>query len=224
MHLTQHSGIISPAWSAILKYEAELYAVIKRNCKGILQSLMSSSARGSMPDLSSQYGELRSTHLSIISGLQKGILHLGGKEISSQDIKELTLNAEEEAIKLHTAAMPTKRGSPGTASSAPNTSPPQRVEANGVMDQASTNIAQLPFTPKSSLKAGKFVHAFSVVTQPCPTDSTTTDLDDDKDNPGLHGKMIDGVSNGMHLIIASFIKTNDKIRDQLLKNLPISLS
>jgi hypothetical protein len=55
-------------------------------------------------------------------------------------------------------------------------------------------------------------------------DSTTTDLDDDEDNPGLHGKMIDGVGNGMHLIIASFIKTDDKIRDQLLKNLPISLS
>ncbi len=71
---------------------------------------------------------------------------------------------------------------------------------------------------KSSLKAGKFVPAFSVVTQPCPMYSTNTDLDDAKDNPGLYGKMIDGVGNGTHFIIASFIKTNNKIRDQLLKN------
>ncbi len=87
-----------------------------------------------------------------------------------------------------------------------------------VMDQASKNIIQLPVTPKSSLKTGMFVPAFSVVTQPCPTDSTNTDLDDDKNYPGPYGKMIDGVSGGMHLITASFIKTNDKIRDQLLKN------
>ncbi len=38
------------------------------------------------------------------------------------------------------------------------------------------------------------------------------------DNPDLYGEMIDGVGNGKHLIIASFIKTNDEIRDQLLKN------
>jgi hypothetical protein len=30
--------------------------------------------------------------------------------------------------------------------------------------------------------------------------------------------MIDGVGNGTHLMIASFIKTNDKIRDLLVKN------
>jgi hypothetical protein len=114
--------------------------------------------------------------------------------------------------------MPMKRGSPGTASSAPDTGLPQRVEVNGVTDQASTNIAQPPFMPKSSLKAGKFVPAFSNATQPCPIHPTNADLDDDEYYPGLYGKMIDGVGNGTHLIIASFIKTDDKIRDQLLKN------
>ncbi len=74
-----------------------------------------------MPDLSSQYHELCSTHLSIISALAKSILHLDGKEISSHNLKELTHNAEEEAIELHAATMPRKRGSPGTASSAPDT-------------------------------------------------------------------------------------------------------
>jgi hypothetical protein len=134
-------GVISPAW---FEYEAELYGVIKRHCKGILQLLMLSSARGSMPDLSSQYDELHSVHLSIISGLAKLVLHLGGKEISSHNIKELTRNAEEEAIKLHTATIPTKCGSSGTASSAPDTGPPQRVEGNenGVMDHTSTNISR----------------------------------------------------------------------------------
>jgi hypothetical protein len=148
---------------------------------------------------------MKSAHLSIISGLAKLILYLGGKEISSHDIEELTCNAEEEAIKLHAASMPTRCGSPGSASSAPDTGPPLRVESNsnGVMDHASIKIAQPPVMPKSSLKAGKFVPAFSIVTQPCLIDSTNTDLDDDKDNPGLNGKMIDGVCNGMHLIIAS---------------------
>jgi hypothetical protein len=91
--------IISLAWSAILQYEAELYTVIKRHHKGILQLLLSSSARGSMPDISSQYVDNRSTHLSIISDLEKLILHLGGKEISSHNLEELTHNAEEEAIR-----------------------------------------------------------------------------------------------------------------------------
>jgi hypothetical protein len=45
----------------------------------------------------------------------------------------------------------------------------ERVKANGEMDQASTNIAQLPVMPN----AGKFIHNFSIVTQPCPTDSLT---------------------------------------------------
>ncbi len=51
------------------------------------------------------------------------------------------------------------------------------------------------------------------MTQPCPTDSTNADLDDDEDAPGLYGEVIDGVGDGTHLIIASVIKTNDKIRD-----------
>jgi hypothetical protein len=46
-------GIISSAWSAILQYEAELYAATKRHCKGILQPFMSPSARGLTLNLSS---------------------------------------------------------------------------------------------------------------------------------------------------------------------------
>ena len=43
------------------------------------------------------------------------------------------------------------------------------------------------------------------------------DGDEDDNNPGIYSHTIDGVGNGTHLIIASFIKTNDKIRDQLVK-------
>jgi hypothetical protein len=42
--------------------------------------------------------------------------------------------------------------------------------------------------------------------------------DDDEDDPGIYSHTINGVGDGTHLIIASFIKTNDEIRDQLLKN------
>jgi hypothetical protein len=132
-----------------------------------------------------------------MSGLAKLILRLGGKEISHHNLETLTRNAQDEALKFHVATMPTEHVSPGTASSVPDTN---AVDKYGdPPHQASKNIAQL-------------------LTQPCPMDSTDADLDDDKDNPGLYGKMIDGVSGGTYLITASFIKTNDKIRDQLLKN------
>ena len=36
--------------------------------------------------------------------------------------------------------------------------------------------------------------------------------------PGIYSHTIDGVGDGMHLIIAFFVKTNDKIRNQLVIN------
>ncbi len=44
------------------------------------------------------------------------------------------------------------------------------------------------------------------------------DLEDNEDDPGIYNKTIDGVGVGTHLITASFMKTKDKIRDQLLMN------
>jgi hypothetical protein len=49
-------------------------------------------------------------------------------------------------------------------------------------------------------------------------DSTSPDQNNNKDEYGIYSKTVDGVRDGTHLITASFIKTNDKIRDQLLKN------
>ena len=77
-----------------------------------------------------------------------------------------------------------------------------------------------PNTPKSSLKAGKFLPACS--TTPPPRQVEVIGIDpngnEDDDNPGIYNHTIDGLGDGMHLIIASFIKTNDKIWDQLVTN------
>jgi hypothetical protein len=69
---------------------------------------------------------------------------------------------------------------------------------------------------KSSLKVGKFFPILS--TPPHCMESIEVDLNDNEDDPGIYGKTIGGVGDGMHLITPSFIKTKDKIRDQLLMN------
>jgi hypothetical protein len=54
---------------------------------------------------------------------------------------------------------------------------------------------------------------------PRQTNSTSADPDNKEDDPSIYSKTIDGVEDGTHLITASFIKTNDKIRDQLQKKI-----
>jgi hypothetical protein len=76
----------------------------------------------------------------------------------------------------------------------------------------------LPGKPKSSLKAGKYFPVRSSTPPPLQKESTETNLDDNEDDPSIYSRTTDGVGDGTHLIIASFIKTNDKIRDQLLNN------
>ncbi len=49
-------------------------------------------------------------------------------------------------------------------------------------------------------------------------DVSGEEYDNDEDNPGIYNKLVDGIGDGTHLVIALFIKTNDKIRDQLLVN------
>ncbi len=72
---------------------------------------------------------------------------------------------------------------------------------------------------QASLKPSSF---HPIPTQPTPprhADVSGEEYDDDEDDPGIYNKLVDGVGDGTHLVIASFIKTNDKIRDQLLVNL-----
>ncbi len=77
-----------------------------------------------------------------------------------------------------------------------------------------------PKKPKPSLKAGKFLPARSTLPPFRQAEAITIDPDDrnDDDDPGIYTHTIEGVGDGTHLIIASFIKTNDKIRDQLVTN------
>ncbi len=70
-----------------------------------------------------------------------------------------------------------------------------------------------PNKPKPSPKAGKFLPARSTTPPPRQAGAINIDLGDNEDgnNPRIYNHTVEGVGNGTHLIIASFIKTNDKI-------------
>jgi hypothetical protein len=142
----------------------------------------------------------------IISGLATLITHLGGEEISVQERKILTHQAKDNALELNDASMPLKMPSLPSVVTTRNAPPP--------------HVPQDPILPpiKSSLKTGKFHPVIASTPPPCQTKSTSADPDDEEDDPGIYSKTINRVGDGTHLITASFMKTNDKIRDQLLKD------
>jgi hypothetical protein len=75
----------------------------------------------------------------------------------------------------------------------------------------------LPSTkPKASLKPSKFFPLFTDQTPPRQTDIPNGNDSDDKDKPGVYSKLDEGVGDGTHYITASFVKSNNKIKDQLL--------
>jgi hypothetical protein len=110
----------------------------------------------------------------------------------------------------------------------PLLTPPLQPEVTTNINATKTNSPQQtpqvsmlpPEKPKSSLKAGKFFPVRATTPPPCQAEVTDKDpdVDEDEDDPGIYSRTIDGVRDRTHLIIASFIKTNDKIRDQLVTN------
>jgi hypothetical protein len=94
-----------------------------------------------------------------------------------------------------------------TKCSATRNAPPPQVPQDTILP---------PGQIKPSLKAGKFHPVIASTPPPCQTDSTGADPDKEEDDLGIYSKTIDRVGDGTHLITTSFIKTNDKIRDQLL--------
>jgi hypothetical protein len=144
---------------------------------------------------------------------------LGGEEISVQELKILTRQAKTDALELHTASMPPKVPSPPpvvtTKCSATKNAPPPQVPQDSILP---------PGKIESSLKTGKFHPVIASTPPPRQTESTGADPDNKEDDPGIYSKTIDGVGDGIHLITASFIKTNNKIRDQLVFFLFISLT
>jgi hypothetical protein len=141
------------------------------------------------------------------------ISHLGGKKISNHDLEIFTHNAKDEAIELLASAM-TKRVS--TKSNVP-TSDEKVVDFAG-NSTTSQDPVQPPVKQKLSLKPGNFDPVLILETPPRNMDSTSPDQNDNKNKCGIYSKTVNGVGDGTRLITASFIKTNNKIRDQLLKN------
>jgi hypothetical protein len=103
---------LSPTQSAIVGYTAELNATINRHHDSILQLLKLSATIKPLPNLSRRYDELRDASFPIISGLATPIMHLGGEEISHQELEILTTQAKSNALELHTASIPPKVPSP----------------------------------------------------------------------------------------------------------------
>ena len=73
-----------------------------------------------------------------------------------------------------------------------------------------------PTKPKASLKPSKFFPVFADQTPPLLADVNMKDDKDDVSEPGVYSKLDEGVGDGTHFITASFVKTNKKIKDQLL--------
>ena len=194
---------------------AELKATIDRYRHSIFKLLQSYPASTPLPDLTARYDELWQLSFPIISGLANLITHLGGETISSEDVGGFTRQAETAALVLHTNSTP-----------APPAPPHPDVTINN--DATKKNQFQAthqdsmtpPEKPKSSLKEGKFFPARTPTPPPLQVevDIIDTDGDEDDNNPSIFNHTIDGIGDGTHLMIASFIMINDKIRDHLVTN------
>jgi hypothetical protein len=202
----QASDLVSPMQAAIAPYTTEIHATINKHHDSVLQLLKLSATIKLLPNLSTHCNKLWGTSFPIISGLATLITHLSGEEISAQELKILTHHAKYDALELHTTPMPPKMPSP----------PPVFTTRNAPLHQ----VPQYPILPpgqiKSSLKTGK-IHPVIARTPPLhKIKSTSAEPDNKEDDPGIYSKTIDRDGDGTHLITTSFIKTNDKIRDQVL--------
>jgi hypothetical protein len=153
--------------------------------------------------LTSQYKELCSTKFPIMTGLVNLIMHLGGKEISHASLAILANQAEEEALLLYSSS--TMR---------PPTAIAEDKSTSILSDNADPPIS--PTKPKASLKPRKFFPVFAEQMPPCQTDIPNGDDGDEEDKPGVYAKLGEGVGDGTHYITTSFVKSNIKIKDQLL--------
>ncbi len=87
-------------------YVAELKATLARYRDSIFQLLQSSPISTPLPDLTARYDHFRQNYHPIISSLASLITHLGGDNISKEDIDQFTRQAETDALVLHTTPTP----------------------------------------------------------------------------------------------------------------------
>jgi hypothetical protein len=122
---TQAPDLVSPTQAAISCYTVELHATINTHRDSVLQLLNLSATIKPLPDLSTCYNTLQGTSFPIISRLATLITHLGGGEMSAQELEILIHHAKDNATKLHTASMPPKMPSPPPIIATRNAPPPQ---------------------------------------------------------------------------------------------------
>jgi hypothetical protein len=170
--------------------------------------LVSSSIVVNAPIPPHKLGSIREITCLIMTYVAAQLLEAGGEVILEDPMADLCTQAEGHAMKWASTASTT---SPSASTPVPNASSP--VQTPVMQDEPDLDI-QLPIKQKASLKVGKFFFVFS--TPPHHTESIEAELDNNEDDPGIYSKTIDGVDDGTHLITASFVKTKDNNRDQLL--------
>jgi hypothetical protein len=197
----------------VAQYEADLKNIISNHRDGIASILREvSPTNENSTILASRYDELRSNNFPIMTALANLILNLGGKEIPHAALSIFADRAEEEALLLYKSA-------------APMVLPPKSSLETAAMvireiispnTQDDESLVLPPTKPKASLKPSKFFPVFAEQTPPRRADAHMKDDEDDVSEPGVCSKLDEGVGDGMHFITASFVKTNEKIKDQLL--------
>jgi hypothetical protein len=75
-----------------------------------------------------------------------------------------------------------------------------------------------PDKPKTALKVGKFFPDFSNSTPPWHNNDVDNGEHEDGYEPGIYSKILDGAGDGTHYVTDSFVKNNNKIKDQLLSH------
>jgi hypothetical protein len=143
-----------------------------------------------------------------MTGITSLIQHLGGKDILIESLTSLTHQAEEEALRQHSDTLQTE------------TRPEILDKPKGKeISKQKTPIDPIPppDKPKTALKAGKlFFPVFANSTLPRHDKDADNGEDEDDNKPGIYSKILNGAGDGTHYITASFVKNNDKIKDQLL--------
>ncbi len=190
--------------SMVAQYEAELQKAISNHHDSVLLMLKEFPFHKEKSTiLTSQYKELCCTNFPIMTGLSNLIMHLGGKEIPHASLAILANQAEEEALLLYSSS--TMR---------PPTAIAEDKSPSILSDNADPSLP--PTKPKASLKPRNFFPVFAEQMPPVKTDIANGDDGDEEDKPGVYAKLDKGVGDGTHYITASFVKSNNKIKDQLL--------
>jgi hypothetical protein len=130
-------------------------------------------------------------------------MHLGGKEIPHTSLAILANQAEEAALLLYSSS-----------TTCPLTAIAEDKSPSILSDNADPLLP--PTKPKATLKPSNFFPVFADQIPPRQTDISNGNDSDEENKPGVYSKVGKGVGDGTHFITASFVKSNNKIKDKLL--------